>query len=88
MLTALTVPESRERSTGGINVPAALLLSGWLVALLLPLSQGSSWSWTSPVILGLLALAVVLIAAWVVVEVRSRTPLVDMRMMRSPRSGR
>lgn len=83
-LTALTVPESRERSTGGINVPAALLLSGWLVALLLPLSQGSSWGWTSPVVLGLLVLAVVLIAAWIAVEVRSRTPLVDMRMMRSP----
>lgn len=84
VLTALTVPESAERASGGINVPAALLLSGWLVALLLPLSQGSTWGWGSPLVIGLFVLAAMLIAAWIAVELRSRTPLVDMRMMRSP----
>ena len=68
----------------GINVAAAVLLSSWLVALLLPLSSGNQWGWTSPMVLGLFAVAAVLATAWVMVEVRSRTPLVDMRMMRLP----
>jgi MFS family permease len=83
-LTAAFVPESAERARGGINVPAAALLSGWLVALLLPLSQGSLWGWGSPITIGLFVLAAVLVAAWIAVELRSRNPLVDMRMMRSP----
>ena len=84
VLTALLVPESAERARGGINIPAAVLLSGWLVALLLPLSEGGAWGWGSPLVIGLFVLAAALIAAWVVVELRSRTPLVDMRIMRSP----
>jgi MFS family permease len=83
-LTAAVVPESAERARGGINVPAAALLSGWLVALLLPLSQGAIWGWGSPITIGLFVLAAVLIAVWIAVELRSRAPLVDMRMMRSP----
>jgi EmrB/QacA subfamily drug resistance transporter len=78
------VPESPVRSPGRIDWFAALLLSGWLVALLIPLSEASSWGWTSPVVLTLFAVAVVLLAAWIRVELRSRNPLIDMRMMRLP----
>ena len=35
-------------------------------------------------LVGLFALAAVLLAAWVIVELRSRHPLVDMRLMREP----
>jgi EmrB/QacA subfamily drug resistance transporter len=76
------VPESPVRTSGAINWPAALLLSGWLVALLLAVSQAPSWGWGSAAVLGLLAAAVVLAVLWVVVESRSAQPLVDMRMMR------
>jgi EmrB/QacA subfamily drug resistance transporter len=78
----LVVPESRVTTPGKINWLAALLLSGWLITLLLPVSQGSAWGWTSPVVVALLVAAVVLATAWVVVESRSRFPLIDMRMMR------
>ncbi|QXG76766.1 MFS transporter [Modestobacter sp. L9-4] len=78
------VPESPVRTPGRVNVVAALLLAGWLVALLVPLSQASSWGWASGRTLGLLAVAVLALAAWVAVEVRSATPLIDMRMMRLP----
>ncbi|WP_432824217.1 MFS transporter [Dactylosporangium sp. CA-092794] len=84
MLAWRLVPPSPVRSAGRVSWPAAALLSGWLVALLLPLSKGNAWGWASPATLGLLALAAVLLAAWVTVEVRSRTPLIDMRMMRLP----
>ena len=35
------IPESKLRAGGRINWLAAVLLAGWLVALLLPLTQGS-----------------------------------------------
>ncbi|POM27698.1 Multidrug resistance protein 3 [Actinomadura rubteroloni] len=82
--THLFVPESPVRAPGRINLPAAALLSAWLVALLVPISEGSRWGWTSGRVLGLLALAVLLAAAWIAVELRSAEPLIDMRMMRLP----
>jgi EmrB/QacA subfamily drug resistance transporter len=80
----LFVPESPVRTPGRISWSAALLLSGWLVALLLGVSEAPSWGWGSPKVLGLFALAIVLGVAWVVVELRSRQPLIDMHMMRVP----
>jgi EmrB/QacA subfamily drug resistance transporter len=76
------VPESPIRTPGRIDPTGAVLLSGWLVALLVPVSEGASWGWTSARTLGLFALAAVLAAAWVRVESRSKAPLVDMQMMR------
>jgi EmrB/QacA subfamily drug resistance transporter len=78
------VPESPVRTPGKISVLPAVLLSAWLVALLLALSEGSTWGWTSGRVLGLLAAAVVLCISWVVVEERSASPLIDMTMMRLP----
>jgi len=82
--TKLVVPESPIRTKGHISISGALLLTGWLVALLVPISEGEVWGWTSARVLGLLGLAVVLIIAWIVVEWRSAEPLVDLRMMRIP----
>jgi EmrB/QacA subfamily drug resistance transporter len=78
------VPESPERTPGRINVSSALLMSTWLVTLLLAVSQGHSWGWTSPVTVSLFAASVVVLPIWVWAEARSDSPLVDMRMMRIP----
>jgi MFS family permease len=78
------VPESDVRAPGRISWLPAVLLSGWLVALLVPLSEASDWGWRSGRVLGLLAAAVVLAAAWVFAELRAPTPLIDMKMMRAP----
>jgi EmrB/QacA subfamily drug resistance transporter len=80
----LIVPESPVRTAGRVSWPAAVLLSGWLVALLVPISEAPDWGWGSARVLGLLAVAVVLAVGWVVVESRSAHPLIDMRMMRIP----
>jgi MFS family permease len=76
--------ESARQPGIGLNPTAAILLSGWLVALLLPLSAGNLWGWGSPIVVGLLVVAAALAAAWVFVELRASNPLVDMRMMRLP----
>ncbi len=78
------VPESPVRTPGGIDWLAALLLSGWLVALLVGVSEAPTWGWSSLSVLGLLALAVLLAIGWVLVELRSRQPLIDIQMMRAP----
>ena len=78
----LLVPESRTTTPGRINWLAAVLLSGWLVALLIAASEAPTWGWGSGKVLGLLAATVVLAVVWVVVESRSANPLIDMKMMR------
>jgi EmrB/QacA subfamily drug resistance transporter len=80
----LFVPESPLRTPGRVSWTAAVLLSGWLVALLLGVSEAPSWGWASLSVLGLFALALLLAGAWVAVELRSRQPLIDMHMMRVP----
>ncbi|MFF0014206.1 MFS transporter [Streptomyces sp. NPDC005374] len=78
------VPESPNRAQGNVNWLGAVLLSAWLVALLLPLSQAGRWGWGSARVLGLFGVAVVLFALWLYSEARSRSPLVDLRVMRLP----
>lgn len=78
------VPESPNRAEGKVSWLGAVLLSAWLVALLLPLSQAVQWGWGSARVLGLFALAVVLFALWLLAEARSRSPLIDLRVMRLP----
>jgi MFS family permease len=60
------------------------LLSAWLVALLLALSQAPTWGWGSAKVTGLLVAAVVLAGGWIASEQRASTPLIDMAMMRLP----
>jgi EmrB/QacA subfamily drug resistance transporter len=80
--TALFVPESPVKVPGRVNVRSALLFSGWLVFLLVAVSEGPDWGWTSVRVIGLLVLAALTVAAWVRFEERSPQPLVDMHMMR------
>jgi EmrB/QacA subfamily drug resistance transporter len=82
-LTAyFVVPESPVKTEGTINWLAAALLSTWLVALLLAVSQAPTWGWSSARVLVLLGVAVIVTGLWVLVEARSVNPLIDMRMMR------
>jgi EmrB/QacA subfamily drug resistance transporter len=78
----LFVPESPVRTPGRISWLPAVLLSAWLVALLVALSEAPEWGWASGRILGLLAAAAVLAGAWVLAEMRAATPVIDMQMMR------
>jgi MFS family permease len=78
----LFVPESPIRTPGRPNLLAGALLSGWLVALLVAVSEGPVWGWGSGRVLGLFAVSVVITAGWMWVEARSSEPLIDMRMMR------
>jgi EmrB/QacA subfamily drug resistance transporter len=82
VMTVFFVPESPIKTPGTINWSGAALLSAWLVALLVGISEGSSWGWTDGRTLGLFLAAAVLLGAWIVNEQRAEEPLVDMSMMR------
>src|SRR4051812_44561051 len=80
-LTWRYIPESPVKTPAEINYRAAALMTAGISGVLLAITQTSTWGWGSPKTLGLLALGVALIGAWVREELRSREPLVDMRMM-------
>jgi EmrB/QacA subfamily drug resistance transporter len=80
-LTRRYIPESPVKTPGEINYRAAALMTLGISGVLLAITETSTWGWISAKTLALLALGMVLIAAWVREELRSREPLVDMRMM-------
>src|SRR2546421_1273649 len=80
-LTWRHIPESPVKTPAKINYHAAGLMTLGISGVLLAITETSTWGWGSPKTLGLLALGMVVIAAWVREELRSREPLVDMRMM-------
>ncbi|MFK3979320.1 MFS transporter [Micromonospora sp. NPDC050397] len=74
--------ESPVRTPGRLDVLGAAILSVSLVSLLLAISKGQSWGWGAANTVGLLALGAVALVAFVLVELRVREPLIDMRLMR------
>jgi EmrB/QacA subfamily drug resistance transporter len=75
------VPESPVKTPSRVDVPGAILFSLGLIALLLGLTEGEDWGWTSPRVLGLFAAAVGFLLVWGWVESRVPEPMVDLRML-------
>ncbi|HEX6473126.1 MAG TPA: MFS transporter [Streptosporangiaceae bacterium] len=81
VLVVVCTSPSGGRAGGRPDLPGAVILGGWLVCLLLAISEGNDWGWASGRIVGLFAGAVALCALWVVVELRSRDPLVRLNLL-------
>ena len=85
VLAALFVPAPTTRDAPGhLDVRGAVLIGGGLIALLLALEKGTDWGWGSGRTLVLLVVAVVLLAAWTLNELRVPAPLVELRLVRRP----
>ncbi|WP_030153915.1 MFS transporter [Streptomyces sp. NRRL S-244] len=80
LAVAFLVPATRHKTGGRTDFLGALTLGITLLLLLLPISQGHEWGWTSGRTLGSFAGAVVMTAVWVFTELKVSEPLVDMRM--------
>src|SRR5213592_3628507 len=74
------VPESPIKTPSRVDFLGATLLSVGLVCLLLALTEGESWGWTSARVGGLFAGAAVFLALWVGAELRVPEPMVDMHV--------
>lgn len=81
---AVVLSESPVKTRGSFDYPGALLLSAALTAVLLALSKGGQWGWTSRPTLLLAVTGAVLLAVWVPLELRMRNPLVDVRVAARP----
>jgi EmrB/QacA subfamily drug resistance transporter len=75
------VPESPVRAPAKIDWVGGGLLSTALIAMLLGVSQGPDWGWTSAGVLVLIGGGLALVGVFTFVETRVPQPLVDMRMM-------
>ncbi|MBI0380955.1 MFS transporter [Streptomyces albiflaviniger] len=80
-----TLPSAPCSPTGRVDLAGAALLASVLVTILLAISQGRAWGWSSPWIITLFAATVALSAAFGVVERHVAAPLVDLRLLIGPR---
>jgi EmrB/QacA subfamily drug resistance transporter len=81
-LTARFVPESPVRVPGRINWLSGVLMAAGLSAVLLAISEATTWGWGAAKTMVLLLGGLAVCAAWVFAELRAGEPLVDMSMMR------
>ncbi|MFC5835633.1 MFS transporter [Nonomuraea insulae] len=81
VLVAALVRETPAGGSGRPDLAGAALISVWLVCLLLAVSKGAAWGWTSPLTLGLFAAAVAVAAVWVVTARRAASPLIEIPML-------
>nr|WP_062337455.1 MFS transporter [Herbidospora sakaeratensis] len=83
VIAAVALPASVRARGVRIDVPGVLSSSLALFALTFALIEGEGEGWTSGLILGSFALAAVAFAAFLVIESRSRQPMIDLRLFRS-----
>ncbi|WP_251076376.1 MFS transporter [Streptomyces benahoarensis] len=79
---AVVLPPSPRRPQHPLDITGALLLAAGMAGLLLTTTAGGRWGWTSPRLIGLAGASVALLAWWVVHELRTPHPLVDVRLVR------
>lgn len=79
-----SMPAAPEGRRAHVNVTGALVLAGGLLLVLFLAGEPSLWSRHLAVAVGLVVAAVLLLCAWTVSELRTTTPLVDVRAVRHP----
>ncbi|MER7546921.1 MFS transporter [Spirillospora sp. NPDC127506] len=82
-VAARALEESRAERRRGVDVPGLATMSLGVAALTAAITWGRT-GWTQPAVLALLAVAAVLLAAFVLVEARRPAPLVELALFRRP----
>jgi MFS family permease len=85
MLVVLLLVVPGEPGPGGsFDLPGAVVLSVGLTAALLALTKGNEWGWASAATLGCALGGVLALVGVVLLELRTRAPLVDVRVAARP----
>ena len=83
VLSLRLIPESRdEHAHRSYDVAGAVTVTGGLMALVYAIVDAQSAGWTSMKTIGFFALAAVLLVAFVVIELRAKSPLVRLSIFR------
>ncbi|HEX8083956.1 MAG TPA: MFS transporter [Solirubrobacteraceae bacterium] len=77
------VPPSPARERTRIDWRGAAVMSAGLVALLLGITKANDWGWGSLNVLGLIGGGVLVLVAFVQLQLRTAQPLVDMRILKN-----
>lgn len=80
VLSAIAIPRLPGQG-GRVDYRGAAVLGVGLVCLLLPLSQGHAWGWGSAKVIGLFVSAVIILAGFIVLQRRTREPLVAFALL-------
>ena len=83
-VTLWRVPESRDPRATPPDFAGFVTFSLSLAALVLGLIKSTADGWGSGIVIGSLAASAVLLAAFLVIEVRSATPMLDLTLLRVP----
>jgi len=78
LLLAVPAPPRRERAQR-VDVPGAVLLTCFIVALLVGLDRGGEWGWTNILTVASFLVALVAGCLLTLVELRRHAPLIDLR---------
>jgi EmrB/QacA subfamily drug resistance transporter len=82
---ALLVPTSRDPEVGRFDVLGTVLSIGAVGLLVFTVIEGPHWGWTSTTTLAGFAVSAALLVAFVLWELRTSHPLLDVRVFRVPR---
>ncbi len=83
-VTLFATRESRdETAIREVDVPGVATLTLGLAALVLALVKSNAWGWGSAKVIGLFAIALLALAAFVAIEPRRRAPMVQFSFFRS-----
>jgi EmrB/QacA subfamily drug resistance transporter len=84
VVAVLVVPESKDTSREQrLDLPGLLTSGIGLFALVYALIEANNYGWTSARILGLFAVAAVSLAAFVLLELHQRVPMLDLSLFRN-----
>ncbi len=75
--------EPADQNAEPFDLKGAALFVVGLVLLLLALNQGSEWGWTSPIILSLLVVAIIVLGIFIAIEWRNAHPMLDLTLFQS-----
>ncbi|MGW4066391.1 MFS transporter [Nocardia grenadensis] len=78
------IRESPVKTGGSFDYRGAIIGSVALTAVMLALSKGAQWGWTSGITLTMVGAGAALLIAWVPLELRVRNPLVNVRIAARP----
>lgn len=84
LLGFLFVKETPKATGVRVDVVGALGVLVWGILILLPVSQANSWGWSSGRTLSLLLPGIAVLLFWIVWELRSKDPLLNLRVVALP----
>jgi EmrB/QacA subfamily drug resistance transporter len=85
--TARALPQTLRRAAGSIDIAGAITVTGGLAAVVYAIVRAPEIGWLTAPTLVVLAAGIVLLAAFFLIQSRSRHPLLRLGLLRAPQLG-